>query len=72
MFPEIPMQMCHFHQVQIIRKRITKKPKTEANKDLKEIVSRLTRTDKLTFEAELGRRYEKHKIYLQEKGMSPN
>jgi hypothetical protein len=72
MFPETPMQMCHFHQVQIIRKRITKKPKTDANKELKEIVYRLNRTHKECFEAELSRWFDKYKEYIQEKSISPS
>lgn len=66
-FWEIPTQMCHFHQVQIIRKYITKKPILEANRELKEIVDWLTRTDKESFESELNRWYEKHKRFIQEK-----
>jgi len=38
--------MCHFHQIQIVRRNITKNPILEGNKELKKIVSRLPRTDK--------------------------
>ena len=48
-FPNIPTQMCHFHQVAIIRRYITKKPKLEANKALKWITELLPKTDKDTF-----------------------
>jgi hypothetical protein len=41
--------MCNFHQVAIIRRYITKKPKLEANKSLKWITELLVRTDKETF-----------------------
>jgi hypothetical protein len=41
--------MCHFHQVAIIRRYITKKPKIEANKALKWITELLPKTDKDTF-----------------------
>ena len=43
-FKDIPIQMCHFHQKKIIQKYITMRPKLEASKDLKKIVSRLTLT----------------------------
>lgn len=36
-FPWIPVQMCHFHQRQIITRYITKRPKLEENIELKDI-----------------------------------
>ncbi|QOY55263.1 hypothetical protein HUE87_03235 [Candidatus Sulfurimonas marisnigri] len=42
-FKDIPMQMCHFHQKKIVQRYITIRPKLEVSKDLKKIVSRLTR-----------------------------
>jgi hypothetical protein len=42
--------MCQFHQVAIIRRYITKKPKIQPNKDLKILSELLTRTDRETFE----------------------
>ena len=41
--------MCNFHQVAIVRRYITKKPKLEANKALKWITELLVQTDKETF-----------------------
>lgn len=64
--------MCHFHQAQIIRRYITKKPKLEANRELKKIVARLPRTDKSCFEAELNRRYTKYESFIKEKGTTPS
>ena len=32
LYPEIPTQMCQFHQTAIIRRYLTKKPKTDAAK----------------------------------------
>ncbi|WP_415407299.1 hypothetical protein ACLHDG_01875 [Sulfurovum sp. CS9] len=46
-FDEFPVQMCHFHQKMIIQRYVTRKPKLEASKDLKKIVSRLTSTTSL-------------------------
>jgi hypothetical protein len=66
-FKDIPTQMCHFHQTAIVRRYITKKPTLEPNKELKDIVDWLSRTDKETFEAELHKRYKKHKAFLNEK-----
>jgi hypothetical protein len=66
-FGDIPTQMCHFHQIQIVRRNITKNPILEENKELKKVVSRLTRTDKEWFRMELERWYKKHKEFVQEK-----
>ncbi len=33
-FMEYPIQMCHFHQKQIVQRYITKNPKLQASKDL--------------------------------------
>ncbi|MDD4151779.1 MAG: transposase [Candidatus Gracilibacteria bacterium] len=66
-FPDIPTQMCNFHQVAIIRRYITKKPILEANKELKNITELLTKTDKESFTFWLGEWYEKHKDFLGEK-----
>lgn len=38
LFPSIPIQMCQFHQVAIIRRYLTKKPKMQASKELWEHV----------------------------------
>lgn len=70
MFPTIPTQMCQFHQRQIIRRYITKKPVLKPNKELNEMMNWLTRTDKWTFEIELENWYKKYRNWLNEKGMN--
>ena len=70
-FGNIPTQMCQFHQTQIIRRYITKKPILEANRDLNNLVKWLTRTDKKTFEWSLERRYRKYQYFIKERGISP-
>ena len=48
-FPDIPVQMCQFHQCAIIRRYLTKKPKLQAAKALLEIVDLMKQTDKESF-----------------------
>ena len=48
----IPIQMCNFHQVAIIRRYLTKKPKMQASKELWGHVLLLVRTDKESFEGD--------------------
>ena len=62
--------MCQFHQGQIIRRYITKNPILEPNKELKEITKWLTQTDKGTFKICLESRYQKHELFLKEKGIN--
>ena len=38
LFGEMPVQMCNFHQVAIIRRYLTKKPKMQASKELWDLV----------------------------------
>lgn len=66
-FWDIPTQLCQFHQLQTIRRYITKNPILEPNKELKEIASWLCRTEKSCFESELQKWYEKHKEFINEK-----
>jgi len=68
-FPDIPTQMCNFHQVAIIRRYITKRPKLEANKDLKWITELLVKTDRESFSYYLELFWEKYKDFLNEKAL---
>jgi len=67
---DIPIQMCHFHQKKIIQRYITMRPKLEASKGLKKIVSRLTQTTEKNFTQKLDEWYEEYKYFLDEKSIS--
>ena len=43
------VQMCHYHQVKIIRRYLTKQPELEASKELLSITKLLAHTDKESF-----------------------
>jgi hypothetical protein len=64
--------MCNFHQVQIITRYITKKPRLEANKDLREIALLLVRTDKETFNYCLNQWYIQYSDFIKEKAIDEN
>ena len=59
--------MCQFHQVAIIRRYITKNPKSLASIELKEIVSLLKMTDKESFQGVLNDWHIKWETYLKER-----
>lgn len=70
-FKDIPVQMCQFHQVAIIRRYITKNPKLVASVELKEIVALLKQTDKESFQGALDEWYYKWKSFLNERTTNP-
>jgi len=71
-FPNIPTQMCNFHQVAIIRRYITKTPVLEANKVLNWLSNLLVRTDKETFSYYLEEYWRKYWDFLDEKAIDKN
>jgi len=70
-FPDVPIQMCQFHQVMIVLRYITRKPKLEAGKELKELILLLTQTDEASFRHWLKLWHEKWKDFLAEKTIDP-
>jgi len=66
-----PVQMCVFHQIQIITRYITRRPKLQANIDLRELTLLLTKTDKESFIWWLDDWYNKYKYFLDEKYINP-
>ena len=63
----IPVQMCHFHQVKIVTKYLTKNPILTPNIELRALALKLTKTDKESFTGWLSEWYEKHEEFLKEK-----
>jgi hypothetical protein len=49
LFDDIPVQMCQFHQIQIVQRYLTRKPKTQAAKELKKLALKLTKQTKNEF-----------------------
>ena len=70
-FSNIPVQMCHFHQKQIVRRYLTLRPKLEASKELKQIVETLTKTTEQLFTEELSNWYNQWETFLKEKTTNP-
>jgi hypothetical protein len=72
LFTDIPVQMCNFHQIAIIRRYLTKKPKMQASKELWEHVLLLTKTDKESFEGGLMVWFCKWESFLNERKQDAN
>jgi hypothetical protein len=67
LFPAIPFQKCQFHQFQTVTQCISKNPKLEASRELRQIMFFLKQTDHASFECLLSRWHEKWKEFLAEK-----
>ena len=63
----IPVQYCHFHQLQTITQCLTKKPKLEPNQELRYIALSLTKTTKVAFTAALDQWHEAYGEWLKER-----
>lgn len=70
-FPGIPIQMCHFHQLAIIRRYLTQNPRLEAHIELKRLSSTLTSIDKESWLFALDQWHLKWHDYLKEKTIDP-
>lgn len=61
------VQMCQFHQQKIVTTRLTRRPKTEAGRELRSLTLMLTKTDRESFEGALYLWHEKWADYLDER-----
>jgi hypothetical protein len=66
-----PIQMCQFHQIAIITRYITRKPKVQASIELKDIIHLLPQTDKESFFGALDEWYVKWEDYINERAVNP-
>lgn len=70
-FSDIPVQMCHFHQKQIIQRYLTLNPKLEASIELKEIAATVCNTTEEKFSQEVEIWHNKWKNFLKERTTNP-
>ena len=69
-FPYIPVQMCQFHQIKIIMRHLTRKPKSPAAQALRALSLTLTESTQAAFEAALKRWYEQYAAFLNERSVN--
>lgn len=70
-FKGFPIQMCQFHQTQIITRYLTRHPKTEAGKTLRSLALTLAKTDKESFSSWLSEWYDQYREFLGEFTVNP-
>ena len=69
-FPDIPVQMCQFHQIKIIMRHLTRKPKSPAAQALRALSLTLTETTQAAFEEALKGWYEQYAAFLNERSVN--
>lgn len=68
---EYPIQMCQFHQMAIVTRYLTRKPRIHASIELKEVVHFLPRTDKESFHGALEEWGNKWNDFMSERAINP-
>ena len=71
LFPQIPFQLCQFHQFATVTRYISKKPKLPASQELRELMFLLKETDEASFTYWLDQWHERWKDFLSEKTVHP-
>lgn len=62
----IPVQMCQFHQILIIRRYLTQEPDLDASSELLNLVKSITKMDKESFIGAFNEWYDRYKDVLNE------
>jgi hypothetical protein len=71
LFADIPVQMCHFHQKQIITRYLTRNPKLVAGIELKGLTATLCDTNEDDFTSTLDVWYAQWSLFLKERTIEP-
>ena len=71
LFADIPVQMCHFHQKQIITRYLTRNPKLVAGIELKGLTATLCETNEDEFTSALDTWYAHWSLFLKERTTEP-
>jgi hypothetical protein len=68
-YPGTPIQLCQFHQIQIVKRYIPMRAKTEAARELRKLCLGLTKADEGAFGAALELWHGKYGEFLKEKSL---
>lgn len=70
-FPGVPIQMCQFHQVKIVTRYLTTRPKLEAGQELRAIAFTLSRSTEADFAKLINEWHMRWDAFLKEKTVDP-
>ena len=71
LFPDIPVQLCHFHQVKTVGRYLTRNPQTAAGQGLWHLALTLKSGRRAGFESSLKAWFERHKDFFNERTKNP-
>ena len=71
LFPDISVQLCHFHQVKTVGRYLTRNPQTAAGKELWRLALSLKNSRRTDFESSLKAWLERHQDFLNERTKNP-
>lgn len=66
-FVGIPIQICQFHQLQVVRRKLTLRPETSAGQTLLSLTFTLTKTTETIFTHELENWFARHEEFLKQR-----
>lgn len=66
-FEDIPVQICQFHQLQTVRRKLTLNPETEAGRELLSIGFSIAKSDEKTFTQAVNEWRGRYKDFIEEK-----
>lgn len=66
-FLGLPVQICQFHQTQIVRRKLTLRPETEAGQTLLTLGFSITKKDEVTFSFELETWHQTYENFINER-----
>jgi hypothetical protein len=66
-FKDIPVQVCHFHQMKTVTKYLTRRPETDAGKTLRAIMLTLPHTTESAFTNALTVWEKQYRLFITEK-----
>jgi hypothetical protein len=67
LYLNVPIEMCQFHQAQIVRRYITTKPKTKCAQQLSELMKTLTTSTAENFAQSLHQLIAEHQTFLNQR-----
>jgi len=67
LYPNIPIQLCQFHQIKTIKNYTTKNPKTNCGKELKDLALSISKANKEEFQNNFKKLSEKYEKFLKER-----
>ena len=66
-FEGLPVQICQFHQLQIVRRKVTLRPESEAGVELLQLAWRLSKATEKEFTEMLDDWQQRYKSFIEEK-----